>query len=74
MIEAVDAGSYAGKQADRLVPLSRCPSAKLLLLAIVSVLFAEVLFFLHFIATFRLRWLEEQLATAAAVATIAGAR
>ncbi|MBT1158435.1 HAMP domain-containing histidine kinase [Aminobacter anthyllidis] len=70
MTEAADTGAYAGKQADRSVPLSRGLSAKLLLLTIAFVLFAEVLFFLPSIATFRLRWLEERLATAAAVATI----
>lgn len=70
MTEAADTGAYAGKPADRSVPLSRGLSAKLLLLTIAFVLFAEVLFFLPSIASYRLRWLEERLATAAAVAAI----
>lgn len=70
MTEAADTGVYAGKQAERSVPRSRSLSAKLLLLTVAFVLFAEVLFFLPSIASFRMRWLEERLATAAAVATI----
>lgn len=70
MTEAADTGAYAGHQAERSVPRSRSLSAKLLLLTVTFVLFAEVLFFLPSIATFRLRWLDERLATAAAVATI----
>ncbi|MBE1205648.1 sensor histidine kinase [Aminobacter carboxidus] len=70
MTEAADTGVFPGKQADRSVPLSRGLSAKLLLLTIAFVLFAEVLFFLPSVASFRIRWLEERLATAAAVATI----
>ncbi|MGF7008673.1 sensor histidine kinase [Aminobacter sp. BE322] len=70
MTSAADIGQDAGKQPDHSVPLSRGLSTKLLLLTIVFVLFAEVLFFLPSIASYRLRWLEERLATAAAVATI----
>ena len=51
------------------VPLSRGLSTKLLLLTILFVLLAEVLIFLPSIANFRLRWLEERLGTAAAVAS-----
>lgn len=70
MTDAADIGTDAVKQADHSVPLSRGLSTKLLLLTIVFVLFAEVLFFLPSIASYRMRWLEERLATAAAVATI----
>ena len=49
------------------VPLSRGLSTKLLLLTVLFVLIAEVLIFLPSIASFRLRWLEERLATAATV-------
>lgn len=58
--------SRAGQQ----VPLSRGLSTKLLLLTILFVLLAEVLIFLPSIANFRLRWLEERLATAAAVGIV----
>ncbi|MCA0277112.1 MAG: HAMP domain-containing histidine kinase [Proteobacteria bacterium] len=70
MTEAADTVADAGKQAERSVPLSRGLSSKLLLLTVAFVLFAEVLFFLPSISSFRIRWLEERLATAAAVATI----
>ena len=52
------------------VPLSRGLSAKLLLLTVLFVLVAEVLIFMPSIASFRLRWLEERLATAATVGII----
>ena len=56
----------AGKQ----VPLSRGLSTKLLLLTIAFVMLAEVLIFLPSVSNFRLRWLEERLATAAAVGIV----
>ena len=71
----------AGKQTDGMqtdggeghaagVPLTRGLSTKLLLLTILFVMLAEVLIFLPSIANFRLRWLEERLATAAAVGIV----
>ncbi|WP_269930948.1 sensor histidine kinase [Aminobacter sp. HY435] len=70
MTEAAENGSDTDKQAGHSVPLARGLSAKLLLLTVAFVLFAEVLFFLPSMSSFRIRWLEERLATAAAVATI----
>lgn len=64
-IETRKAAPEAGK-----VPLSRGLSTKLLLLTALFVLLAEVLIFLPSIANYRLRWLEERLATAAAVTTL----
>ncbi|MEO3997983.1 HAMP domain-containing sensor histidine kinase [Mesorhizobium sp. CAU 1732] len=52
------------------VPLSRGLSTKLLMLTILFVMLAEVLIFMPSIANFRLRWLEERLATAAAVGIV----
>ena len=52
------------------VPLSRGLSTKLLLLTILFVMLAEILIFLPSVANFRLRWLEERLATAAAVGIV----
>ncbi|MBN9074165.1 MAG: HAMP domain-containing histidine kinase [Rhizobiales bacterium] len=52
------------------VPLARGLSAKLLMLTVVFVMFAEVLIFVPSIANFRIRWLEERLATAAAVSIV----
>jgi len=45
-------------------------STKLLVLTIVSVLVAEVLIFIPSVANFRLRWLEERLATAATASVV----
>lgn len=59
----------ARKEAHR-VPLSRGLSTKLLLLTILFVMIAEVLIFLPSMANFRLRWLEERLATAASVGIV----
>jgi len=60
-----------GDRRDRdQVPLTRGLSTKLLLLTILFVLLAEVLIFLPSVANFRLRWLEERLATAATVGII----
>jgi signal transduction histidine kinase len=52
------------------VALGRGLSTKLLLLTMLFVLIAEVLIFIPSIANFRLRWLEERLSNAAAVATV----
>jgi signal transduction histidine kinase len=52
------------------VPLARGLSAKLLVLTVIFVLVAEVLIFVPSIANFRLNWLEERLATAAAVSIV----
>lgn len=52
------------------VPWARRLSTKLLALTIVSVLIAEVLIFIPSIANFRVRWLEERLATAAAASLL----
>lgn len=52
------------------VPLSRGLSAKLLLLTVVFVMLAEIFIFLPSVSNFRLRWLEERLATAAAVGIV----
>lgn len=54
----------------RQVPLSRGLSTKLLLLTVAFVMLAEVLIFLPSVSNFRLRWLEERLATAAAVGIV----
>lgn len=50
--------------------MARGLSTKLLLLTILFVMVAEVLIFLPSVANFRLRWLEERLATAAAVGIV----
>lgn len=52
------------------VPLARGLSAKLLVLTVIFVMVAEVLIFVPSIAQFRMRWLEERLATAAAVSIV----
>ena len=52
------------------VPLTHGLSTKLLLLTILFVMLAEVLIFMPSVANFRLRWLEERLATAAAVGIV----
>lgn len=66
--DPMDAGSR--ERGNDQVPLSRGLSTKLLLLTVLFVLLAEVLIFLPSIANFRLRWLEERLATAAAVGIV----
>jgi signal transduction histidine kinase len=58
------------ERADREVPLARGLSTKLLFLTILFVMLAEVLIFLPSVAEFRIRWLEERLATAAAVGIV----
>ena len=50
--------------------MSRGLSTKLLLLTALFVMLAEILIFLPSVANFRLRWLEERLATAAAVSIV----
>src|SRR5262245_31114247 len=64
-----DGGKEGGSER-RKVPLARGLSTKLLVLTILFVLLAEVLIFIPSIANFRLRWLEERLGTAAAVAVV----
>ena len=64
-----DAGKDTGAST-RTVPLARGLSAKLLLLTVLFVMIAEVLIFLPSIASFKLRWLEERLGTAAAVSVV----
>ncbi len=54
----------------RMVPLARGLSIKLLVLTVLFVMIAEVLIFVPSIATFKLRWLEERLGTAAAVSVV----
>ncbi|WP_274630347.1 sensor histidine kinase [Arvimicrobium flavum] len=61
-------GSDVGERTS--VPLARGLSAKLLMLTVVFVMVAEVLIFVPSIANFRIRWLEERLATAAAVSIV----
>jgi signal transduction histidine kinase len=58
------------RPASEQVPLSRGLSTKLLLLTALFVMLAEILIFLPSVANFRLRWLEERLATAAAVSIV----
>jgi signal transduction histidine kinase len=52
------------------VPLGRGLSMRLLFLTILFVMLAEVLIFLPSVANFRLQWLEQRLATAAAVSSV----
>jgi signal transduction histidine kinase len=67
---ATDAGQDSRDDGARAVPLARGLSAKLLVLTIIFVLLAEIVIFLPVIANFRLRWLEQQLATAATVGAV----
>jgi tetrahydromethanopterin S-methyltransferase subunit G len=60
----------AGQAPGRTVSLARGLSTKLLMLTVLFVMVAEVLIFLPSIANYRLRWLEERLATAAAVGIV----
>lgn len=66
-VTSVDSGQVA---AARSVSLARGLSAKLLVLTVLFVMIAEVLIFLPSIANYKLRWLEERLATAAAVSIV----
>ena len=52
------------------VPLARRLSTKLLLLTVSFVLIAELLIFPPSVANFRQQWLEQRLATAAAVSVV----
>jgi signal transduction histidine kinase len=63
-------GKAAAPDRRASVALGRGLSTKLLVLTMLFVLIAEVLIFIPSIANFRLRWLEERLSTAAAVATV----
>jgi signal transduction histidine kinase len=54
----------------RRVPLARGLSAKLLLFTIAFGLLAEILIFLPSVASYRVSWLKERLATAAAVSIV----
>jgi signal transduction histidine kinase len=60
----------AGQASSRTVSLARGLSTKLLVLTVLFVMIAEVLIFLPSIANYKLRWLEERLATAAAVSVV----
>ena len=60
----------AGDQGATDVPLTRGLSLKLLVLTTIFVLIAEILIFLPSVASFKLRWLEERLGTAAAVSVV----
>lgn len=60
----------AGNAEQAAVPLSRGLSTRLLILTILFVLIAEVLIFLPSVANFKLRWLEERLASAAAASLV----
>jgi len=63
-------GAVAAKADFGAVPWPRRLSTKLLGLTILFVMIAEVLIFIPSIANFRLRWLEERLATAAAASVV----
>jgi signal transduction histidine kinase len=65
-----DGSGSATTAGRRDVPLSRGLSARLLILTILFVMIAEVLIFLPSIANFRIRWLEERLASAAAASLV----
>ncbi len=60
----------ATRAAADAVPLGRGLSTRLLFLTILFVMLAEVLIFLPSVASFRLQWLEQRLATAAAVSAV----
>lgn len=52
------------------VPLTRGLSTKLLAITVIFVMLAEIFIFVPSVSNFRLRWLEERLATAAAVGIV----
>lgn len=58
------------RRTDTMVPLRRGLSAKVLLLTVVFVLLAEIIIFIPAISTFRIRWLDERLSTAAAISQV----
>ena len=64
-----DIGSGRRAAADE-VPLGRGLSTRLVILTILFVMLAEVLIFLPSVANFRLQWLEQRLATAAAASAV----
>ena len=70
MPETPNGSDSRQERAGEQVPLSRGLSTKLLLLTVLFVMLAEVLIFLPSVSNFRLRWLEERLATAAAVGIV----
>lgn len=72
MNEAVEGAGEERRElpAAASVPLTRGLSTRLLLLTILFVMLAEVLIFLPSVANFRLQWLEQRLATAAAAASV----
>ena len=70
MADAVgDMGNGRRTAADE-VPLGRGLSTRLVVLTILFVMLAEVLIFLPSVANFRLQWLEQRLATAAAASAV----
>ena len=68
--ETGESGGDAGAGTEVSLPWGRRLSTKLLALTVVSVLIAEVLIFIPSVANFRLRWLEEQLSTAATASVV----
>lgn len=70
MTEEKAEGVAAQGAPDRRVPLARGLSTKLLILTILFIMIAEVVIFMPSVASFRLRWLEERLNTAAAVSIV----
>ncbi|MEO3384655.1 HAMP domain-containing sensor histidine kinase [Mesorhizobium sp. CAU 1741] len=70
MDQTAAAGENGHSRRSEQVSLTRGLSTKLLFLTILFVLLAEILIFLPSVADFRLRWLEERLATAAAVGIV----
>ena len=68
--ETGESGGNAGAGTEVSLPWGRRLSTKLLALTVVSVLIAEVLIFIPSVANFRLRWLEEQLSTAATASVV----
>ncbi|MGB3538045.1 MAG: HAMP domain-containing sensor histidine kinase [Mesorhizobium sp.] len=68
--EQADTAPQQAPSAPHRVPLARGLSAKLLLFTIAFGLLAEILIFLPSIASYRVTWLKERLATAAAVSIV----
>lgn len=70
MTENLQNGQDEPMPARHTVPLARGLSTKLLLLTVVFVLLAETLIFLPSVASYRVSWLRDRLATAAAVSIV----
>jgi hypothetical protein len=70
MTENLQNGQDEPMPARHAVPLARGLSTKLLLLTVVFVLLAETLIFLPSVASYRVSWLRDRLATAAAVSIV----